>query len=436
MDRIDLIEENLNNTQTQNIDMDVKAAVNDIVDAMKSMLGMIKISLQNSSPSNVLQNLEPFIQSAVQNAYSEDLINKEKKIEALQRIIMNNEHKIEESELYSNHLERRISLLEDCTRQQIEETEKHTEEPPTLEDIVIATDTFSDDDNSHSDTETVSVTATTQQTNLDSSLSLSNNDLVMEDVSTTLRPQPEDTLNIDLDLNDDNHALSKEDTIKKILKMHQSAEDEKTKRTVLFSNIDYPSVPEAVHDKMNFWPNLRMQLRCLGLENIMTGAEKIIKLKSGALRITYRTASDARFVINSLRAKIGYMKTARRNEYGLFENGFGQAIDDVTVSRVMKIKFTRLIPNRFNTERKKLQKLGNFLKAQKKIVWFDLHVIKGSVILKTKWRAQNLHGAGGRTCYRKKFTHYNVEQAEDILSGVLDIDERLDRDRSNEIIRQ
>ena len=199
MDRIDLIEENLNNTQTQNIDMDVKAAVNDIVDAMKSMLGMIKISLQNSSPSNVLQNLEPFVQSAVQNAYSEDLINKEKKIEALQRIIMNNEHKIEESELYSNHLERRISLLEDCTRQQIEETEKHTEEPPTLEDIVIATDTFSDDDNSHSDTETVSVTATTQQTNLDSSLSLSNNDLVMEDVNTTLRPQPEDTLNIDPD---------------------------------------------------------------------------------------------------------------------------------------------------------------------------------------------------------------------------------------------
>ena len=58
---------------------------------------------------------------------------------------------------------------------------------------------------------------------------------MMEDVSTTLRPQPEDTLNIDPDLNDDNHAMSKEDTIKKILKMHQSAEDEKTKRTVLHS---------------------------------------------------------------------------------------------------------------------------------------------------------------------------------------------------------
>ena len=62
----------------------------------------------------------------------------------------------------------------------------HTEEPPTLEDIVIATDTFSDDDNSHSDTDTSSVTTTTQQTNLHSSLSLSNNDLVMEDVNTTL----------------------------------------------------------------------------------------------------------------------------------------------------------------------------------------------------------------------------------------------------------
>ena len=110
----------------------------------------------------------------------------------------------------------------------------------------------------------------------------------------------------------------------------------------------------------------------------MTGAEKMIKLKSGALRITYRTLSDTRFVINSLRATIGHMKTTHRNEHGLYENGFGNAIDDDTVLRVMKIKFTRLIPNRFNTERKKLQQLGNYLKAQRKIVCFELHVMRSS----------------------------------------------------------
>ena len=435
MDRtIDLIEENLNNTQNIDPNVDVKAAVNDLVDGMKNMLGMIKISLQNSAPSNVLQNLEPFIKSAVQNACSEDLRNKEKKIEALQKIIMNNEQKLEESELYSTHLERRIALLEDCNRQ-IEEAEtnennRHTEDlpavTPLLEDILI--EHLSPDSNNPPDDDTSDTGSVTQSSA--PTLSQPSNDLVMEDVINTISPTSHQ--NIDPDPNTD--ASKTEETIKKILKMHQSEEDEKTKRTVLFSNIDYPDVPESVHDNMNFWPKLRMQLRCLGLEKIMTGAEKIIKLKSGALRITYRSPSDARIVINSLRATIGHMKTSRRNYHGLYENGYDRAIDDDTVSRVMKIKFTRLIPNRFNAERKKLQKLGNFLKSQNKIVWFDLHVIKGTVVLKTKWRVQKLHG--GHTYYQKKFTHYTVEQAQDILSGVLDVNERQDRNRSHDIIRQ
>ena len=168
MDRtIDLIEENLNNTQNIDPNVDVKAAVNDLVDGMKNMLGMIKISLQNSAPSNVLQNLEPFIKSAVQNACSEDLRNKEKKIEALQKIIMNNEQKLEESELYSTHLERRIALLEDCNRQ-IEEAERnennrHTEDlpavTPLLEDILIehlSPDSNNPPDDDTSDTGSVS----------------------------------------------------------------------------------------------------------------------------------------------------------------------------------------------------------------------------------------------------------------------------------------
>ena len=45
------------------------------------------------------------------------------------------------------------------------------------------------------------------------------------------------------------------------------------------SNIDYPDVPEGINDTMNFWPKLRMQLHCLGLEDIITGAEKNNKTK-------------------------------------------------------------------------------------------------------------------------------------------------------------
>ena len=39
--------------------------------------------------------------------------------------------------------------------------------------------------------------------------------------------------------------------------------------------------------------------------------------------------------------------------------------------------------------------------------------------------------ASGRILHNKKFTHYTVDQAEDILSGVLEVDERRDRNSSS-----
>ena len=114
------IEEILSNTQPTNSDADVKETMNDIVNSMKQMLGMIRVSLQNSTPSNVLSSIEPFIQSAVHKAYSEDLRNKEKRIEALQKIIMNNQTKLENAEMYSKHLENRISSLEECNSQHVD----------------------------------------------------------------------------------------------------------------------------------------------------------------------------------------------------------------------------------------------------------------------------------------------------------------------------
>ena len=77
-----------------------------------------------------------------------------------------------------------------------------------------------------------------------------------------------------------------------------------------------------------------------------------------------------------------------------------------------------------------LQKLGNHLKETRKINWFDLHVIKDIVYLKTKWRQQNI-GIGGEVYYVKRFTHYTVDQAEAILAGLVDVDEdRQAQDRS------
>ena len=59
-----------------------------------------------------------------------------------------------------------------------------------------------------------------------------------------------------------------------------------------------------------------------------------------------------------------------------------------------------------------------------------MHVLHNHVVLKTKWREQEMQ-ASGRIHYTKKFTHYTVDQAEDILSGVLEVDERRDRNSSS-----
>ena len=69
MDRtIDLIEENLNNTQ--NTDVDVKAAVNDVVDGMKSMLNMIKISQRVCQLHNANSKRDYLIKRATDILYS------------------------------------------------------------------------------------------------------------------------------------------------------------------------------------------------------------------------------------------------------------------------------------------------------------------------------------------------------------------------------
>ena len=141
------IEEILSNTQPTNSDADVK-------EIMKQMLVMIRVSLQNSTPSNVLSSIEPFIQSAVHKAYSEDLRNKEKRIEALQKIIMNNQTKLEDAELYSKHLENRISSLEECNRQHVDDQmEVHSDDTNEISSLVedIIVDGPTDDTNNTPD---------------------------------------------------------------------------------------------------------------------------------------------------------------------------------------------------------------------------------------------------------------------------------------------
>ena len=116
-------------------------------------------------------------------------------------------------------------------------------------------------------------------------------------------------------------------------------------------------------------------------------------------------------------------------------NPWGHVLSDDSTAAFLKIKFTRLIPKRYNSNRKILQKLGNHLKKTGKIIWFDLHVIKEVVYLKTKWRQQHI-GIGGQPYYVQRFTHYTGDQAEAILAGLVDVDEdRQAPDRSQQRVR-
>ena len=439
------IEEILSNTQPTNSDADVKETMNDIINGMKQMLRMIRVSLQNSTPSNVLSSIEPFIQSAVHKAYSEDLRNKEKRIEALQKIIMNNQTKLEDAELYSKHLENRISSLEECNSQhvdrrisQLEDCNKQLihriqslnegldvmfeEITHTQAQVTELRDQF---DNASMDSDSASVDSSVDN-RVDPTPDESQSDMVQD----IIHPPPPPPIEVP-DLNN----ADIEAKLDQIMKSQQADQDNKVRRQVLFSNIYLPQMSDRyINDRMNFWPYLRSQLQVLGLEFILSNAENVKKLKSGALLITYKRNYQANNTINRLRHLIGHMKSSQRNYEGEYVNPWGHVLSEEMIEQYLKIKFTRLIPNRYNGKRKILQKLANHLKDNRKIIWFDLHVIGSTVYLKTKWRKQLI--LGGHIYYVKKFTHYTVDQARAILDGITDIDEdRESRDRSQEQVR-
>ena len=59
---------------------DVESALNSIINGMKDMLRMIKLSLENSSPSSLIETLEPLLLPAIQKIVNEDLQKKDKTI--------------------------------------------------------------------------------------------------------------------------------------------------------------------------------------------------------------------------------------------------------------------------------------------------------------------------------------------------------------------
>ena len=96
---------------------DVESALNSIINGMKDMLRMIKLSLENSSPSSLIETLEPLLLPAIQKIVNEDLQKKDKTIQALKKIIVQNQKKLDEKEDFVLHLQHRITQLEEVNKQ-------------------------------------------------------------------------------------------------------------------------------------------------------------------------------------------------------------------------------------------------------------------------------------------------------------------------------
>ena len=393
-------------------------------------------NLENSSPSSI----EHLILQVIHKHVFQDLMNKDSRIHALQKIIVQNQQKLEESQDFVLHLQRRISQLEDCNKQHLcdcgcgkfkmihriqslnEGFDSMFEEITfTQAQVTELRDQF---DNASMDNDSVDSIV---DNSVDPTPDESQSDMVQDNI----HPPPPPPIVEAPDLNN----ADIEEKLDQIMKSQQADQDNKVQRQVLFSNIDLPQMSDRyINDRMNFWPYLRSQLQVLGLEFILSNAENVKKLKSGALLITYKRNYQANNTINRLRHLIGHMKSSQRNYEGEYVNPWGHVLSEEMIEQYLKIKFTRLIPNRYNGKRKILQKLANHLKDNRKIIWFDLHVIGSTVYLKTKWRKQLI--LGGHIYYVKKFTHYTVDQARAILDGITDIDEdRESRDRSQEQVR-
>ena len=432
---------------------DVESALNSVIDGMKAMLQMIKLSLQNSSPSSLIDTLEPLLLPAIQKIVNEGQSNKDKRIEALQKIIVQNQKKLDDSEDFVLHLQRRISHLEEINNQHLcdcgcgnekilhkyenisENLEQLFEEITVTQSQVTILREKLDRDHDLLRPDVSLDSSGSVVSSVDPSPAGSRENLLHD----TIDPSPSAAhVSVDEFPVPEQNNNDLQDKLNKIMKTQQADEDNKVRRQVLFSNIDLPVMNNRhyVNDRMNFWPYLRSQLDVLNLQFILRDAESVSKLKSGALKVTYEKNWQARSVINRLRGMIGHIKSSPRNEYGHYENSYGHVLSDDSTAAFLNIKFTRLIPKRYNSKRKILQKFGNHLKDTRKIIWFDLHVIKEEVYLKTKWRQQHTD-IGGQHYYTHRFTHYTVDQAEAIMAGLMDVDEdREARDRSQRRVRQ
>ena len=165
-----------------------------------------------------------------------------------------------------------------------------------------------------------------------------------------------------------NHATIQEN-FDRLNKFKEQMLNEKLNRCIIISNIILNK--QEIHTiRSNFWLNIKKLLSWLSLDFILYESKGVKLFKSGCIRIEYPDVWTAK---NAIAKIIRHIKWLRQRREDLSDR------EEIA----LKIKFTRCTPPKFNQQRRVLSKIGNEMKKNKEIQFFDFAIINSRLILKT-----------------------------------------------------
>ena len=165
-----------------------------------------------------------------------------------------------------------------------------------------------------------------------------------------------------------NFAIIQEN-VDRLNKFKEQILNEKLNRCIIISNIIF-NKQEINIIRSNFWLNIKKLLRYFSLDFILYESKGVKLYKSGCIRIEYPDVWTAK---NSIAKIIRHIRWLRQRRDDLSDR------EEIA----LKVKFTRCTPPKFNQQRRVLSKIGNEMKKNKHIQFFDYVIINSRLILKT-----------------------------------------------------
>ena len=341
--------------------------IDSIVESMSKMVEMTKLSLSTSSDSN-------------------------KKIETIKKKLSELKHSTEESEMFMEHLDKRLIRLENnCETPSMDNDFVMAEE----QELIINHEYLPANSGSNNTEEYFAFDRdfSPNPYATQPSIVASNNSLTSIPVPVASSP-----------------SLTKEEIMK--FKYQQEEQDEEIcRRSVLYSNFPAGLVDSLKQRNESFWPLLRNKLKPYELDQILLEATKV-RIIGKAIKIEYKDPYRANHSIRQMRLHVGIMKKRISN--------WGE--DHFAIQAALNLRFSKLTPKKYDKKRRILEKLGKKMKKMKKVSFFDLMVLKNEIFLRTCWRFVTQRGS-----IKRVFTYYDHKIAVQILNGELDLEEREDR---------